>query len=796
MRQRQEAKETNKMTEEFAVVGKRIPRRDAPEKTTGAAKYTVDIKLPGMLIGKVLRSPYPHAKIIKIDTSKAKKLRGVEAVITIDDVPNKVFNCAMSNAAIEGAAVAAEVTKAHAEEGGGLTEKAAFVGDVLDQRVLSDTARFMGDAIAAIAAIDEGIAEEALGLIDVEYEPLPAVFDPEEAMKPGAPIVHDATKNNVIVDASFSFDEDVGKGFKEADCVVEGTFRTSRQKHCQLEASGAVASFDANGRLTVWSPGQAPYPMLDIISGLFDIPEGMIRWLTPYVGGAFGHYTSLWAEPICIALAQKTGKPVKLVYTREEEFSVTDSRQPAILSGKMGVKKDSTITAIETKAITNAGAYVCHAASTSAASMAWFFASYHFQNREGMGKVVYTNTPCTGGFRGYGNCRGMFELEQLVDMAAENIGMDPLEFRLKNIKRTGEAGWVPGLPIENSGIEECIRRGAERIGWKEKWAQKKKEGIRRRGVGMACTIHSSSAYPFLMEHTSSFIKLNADGSANLSVNPVEIGVGIQETCAQIAAEALGVRSEDIHIVSGDTDINMYDLGTFSSRSTYVVGMSVLKAAQEAKEKLLKRASEKLGVSPKELEAREGQIYVKAAPEKRISVADVVRATLYNYQLGKGEHISGTCSFQPVQSPIFQASFAEVEVDTETGEVKVLRIIVAHDIGRAINPTTVEGQLQGGLIQGLGYALHEDLVIDSKTGKVLTDSFATYKIPSTLDIPEIEVILVEQPVASGPFGAKSVGESGMILVAPVIANAIYNAVGVRITELPMTPERVLKALKAK
>jgi xanthine dehydrogenase molybdenum-binding subunit len=784
------------MTEEFAVVGKRLPRRDAPEKTTGAAKYTVDIQLPGMLMAKVLRSPYPHAKIIKVDTSKAKRLRGVEAVITIDDVPNKVFNCAMSNAVIEGAPVALEVTAGRAEEGGGLTEEAAFAGDVLDQRVFSDKARFVGDAIAAVAATSEAIAEEALGLIEVKYEPLPAVFDAEEAMKPGAPIIHEATKNNVVVDAPFSFDEDVAKGFKEADCVVEGTFRTSKQKHCQLEASGAVASFDVNGRLTVWSPTQAPHVMLKIISNLFDIPEGMIRWLTPYVGGAFGHYCSLWAEPICIALAQKTGKPVKLAYTREEEFITTDSRQPAILRGRMGVKKDSTITALETKAITNAGAYVCHGAETTAASMAWFFAAYHCQNREGKANVVYTNTPCTGGFRGYGNCRGMFELEQLVDMAAENIGLDPVEFRLKNIKHTGEPGWVPGLPIESSGIEECIRRGAARIGWKEKWAHKKKDGIRQRGVGMACTIHSSSAYPFLMEHTSSFIKLNPDGSANLSVNPVEIGVGIHEVCAQIAAEALGVRAEDIHLVSGDTDKNMFDLGTFSSRSTYVVGMSVFKAAQEAKKKLLKRASEKLGVPAEALETREGQIYTRAAPGKRISIAEVARDTLYNFQTGQSEHISGICSFQPKQSPIFQASFAEVEVDTETGEVKVLRIVVAHDIGRAINPSNVEGQLQGGLIQGLGYALCEDFIIDSKTGKVLTDSFATYKIPSTLDIPEIEVILVEQPVASGPFGAKSVGESGMILVAPVIANAIYNAVGVRMTELPMTPEKVLKALKTK
>lgn len=783
------------MTEEFAVVGKRIPRRDAPEKTTGAAKYTVDIQLPGMLIGKVLRSPYPHAKILKIDTSRAEKLRGVAAVITIDDVPNKVFNCAMSNAVIEGAAVAVEVTEEHVEEGGGLTEKAAFVGDVLDQRVLTDKARFVGDAVAAVAAINESIAEEALELIDVEYEKLPAVFDSEEAMKPGAPRIHDAAEGNIAVHQPFPFDEDVEKGFKEADYIVEGTFRTSKQKHCQLEASSCVANFDATGRLTIWSPGQAPHPFKKMVAGLFDIPEGMIRWLTPYVGGAFGHYASLWAEPICIALARKTGKPVKLAYTREEEFIATDSRAPAILTGKMGVKKDGTITSMQTKAISNAGAYVCHAASTTAASMAWFFALYRYLNREGEADVVYTNTPCTGAFRGYGNPRAMFELEQLVDMAAESIGMDPLEFRLKNIKRTGEPSWIPGLPIENSGAEECIKRGAERIGWKEKRTQKK-EGIRRRGVGMACAIHSASAYPFLMEQSNAFIKLNSDGSANLMVSPVEIGVGILETLCQIAAEELGVHAEDIHIVHGDTDITMFDLGTFSSRSTYVLGMAVLKAAREAKKKLLERAARRLGVSAEELETKDRRIYVKTAPEKGVSVAEIARDTLYNYELGKGEHISGKYSFQPTHSPIFQASFAEVEVDTETGEVKVLKMVVAHDIGRAINPMTVEGQLEGGAVQGLGYTLTEDFAVDKNTGKIITDSFATYKIPSTLDIPEIEVILVEQPVASGPFGAKSVGESGMILVAPIIANAIYNAVGVRITELPMTPEKVLKALKAK
>jgi xanthine dehydrogenase molybdenum-binding subunit len=309
-------------------------------------------------------------------------------------------------------------------------------------------------------------------------------------------------------------------------------------------------------------------------------------------------------------------------------------------------------------------------------------------------------------------------------------------------------------------------------------------------------IHSSGAYPFLMEHSSAFIKLNSDGSANLMINPVEIGCGILETCAQIAAEELGVHAEDIHVFSGDTDITMFDLGTFSSRSTYVLGMAVQKAAQNAKQKLLERAGERLGVSSQELVARDRQIFVKGDPRKSLSVAEVARDAMYDYETEKGVHISGQSSFQPSHSPVFQANFAEVEVDIETGEVRVLRIVVAHDIGRAINPLTVEGQLEGAIIQGLGYAMTEDFVVDENTGNTVTDAFSTYKIPSTLDIPEIDMILVEQPVASGPFGAKSVGESGMVLTPAVLANAIYDAIGVRITELPMTPERVLRALKTK
>ena len=780
------------MAGKFSVAGQRVPRRDAPDKATGAAQYTVDIKLPGMLYGKVLRSPYPHARVLEVDVSRAERLPGVKAVLTPKDLPNRLFNCAMSNAVIEGAPVVAEAGNKHHDQEGGLTETAAFVGDVLDQRVLTDRARFVGDAVAAVAAVSEAVAEEALDLIEVRYEKLLAVFDPGEAMEPGAPQVHDAAEGNVVAHDSFGFGEDVKKGFAESDYVVEGVFHTSKQKHAQLEPSSAVASFDPGGGLTVWSPAQAPQAMRKIVAGLFDIPEKNIRWFSPFVGGAFGHYTSLWAEPICVALAKKAGLPVKLAYTREEEFVTTDSRQPAVFTARMGVTKDATIKALTQEVVTDAGAYCCHAASTTAASMAWLLNLYRCENREAQADIVYTNTPYTGGMRGYGNPRGMFVLEQLVDMASEKIGMDPVEFRLKNIRGSHEPSWIPGLLVESSGARECLIRGAQKLGWPKKKARKKL-GIKRRGVGVATCIHSSSAYPFLLERSDAVVKLNPDGSVHLLISPVEIGAGTVDTCAMIAAEELGLRPERIRVFHGDTDLDVVELGTFSSRSVYVLGMAVLQAARDAKTKALARAADKLDVSPEVLVVRDGSIYVHNAPKRRLSFAEVAADGASGDQAGETEGIVGHASHLPTNSPIFQACFAEVEVDTETGVIRPLRLVIAHDIGYAINPMAVEGQLEGGAIMGVGYALTEEFALDQQTGKVITDSFATYKIPSMLDCPRIDVILVETPVASGPYGAKSVGESGMICVAPAIANAVYDAVGVRVMELPITPERVLREL---
>ncbi len=471
------------MKQDFSVVGKRLPRFDAFEKATGAAKYTVDIKLPGMLIGRVLRSPHPHANILNIDTSKAEKLPGVIAVITGKDAPQTRYSRSKGS-----------VTMVNPEK---LIE---------DEMVFNDKARLIGDPVAAVAAINERIADEALGLIEVEYEVLPAVFDSVEAMKPGAPKIHDSAENNVALYTTF-IEGDAEKGFQEADFIIEETFHSSKQKLVHLEPSACVASFDRIGRLTIWSPGQHAFPFRRKISEIFDIPEGKITWITPHVGGAFGNGQSLRAEPICIALARKAGKPVKLEYTSEEDFIATETRQPCLMTGKIGFKKDGTMTALQLKMIGNSGAYISQCIKTTKVVLVMFGALYRCPVYA-EGYSIYTNTVVSGGLRGYGAPQGYYILEQLVDMAAEKIGMDPIEIRLINHKRAGDPSMYSfvskdkeigtetrkPMPIESCQLPECLRRGAEGIGWKEKRIAKK-EGTIKRGVGVACYIYLSSAFP-------------------------------------------------------------------------------------------------------------------------------------------------------------------------------------------------------------------------------------------------------------------------------------------------------------
>jgi len=775
------------MKPELSVVGKRLPDISGVEKVSGAVRFISDISLPGMLIGKVLHSPYAHAGISQIDTSEAEKLRGVKAVITYKDSPQKQFTGTLMNLqCVEGIE--------------------AF--GVYDRLVLEDKVRYVGDAVAAVAAIDERTAEEAIGLIKVKYEPLPAVFDEMEAMKNDAPKIHGRVQKrqadgfpgeaivekNIAVHVAHKPIGDVEQGFRDADYIIEESAYTSKQRQSPLETFHCIAIFDAIGKLTLWTQTQLPYLTRRMIAYIFDMPEGMIRVRNEYTGGAFGLGLAVSREPICILLAKKTGRPVKLIYTRPEDFVDRPTRScvgPYTI--KMGVKKDGTITAVERKVIANSGAYVeCSALSgliaTSVANPLYRRDSYKAEI-----DAVYTNKLSCGAMRGFGNPEETFIREQVMDEAAEKIGMDPLEFRLKNLCQIGDPGtFGPEFPLTSIAMADCIKAGAEKIGWKEKRG-KKQQGTRRRGVGVSCMAHNSGAYPAHAEISNAIIKFNEDASVTLTVFPASIGTLAFGTLAQIAAEELGLSYEDVHVVWGDTDATAFEIGSHASRTTYIIGNTVQRAAAEAKKKLLKRAATKLGVSPEELDIRNKKIFVKSKPEKIISAAEITKEGLYTR--GDVEQITGTCSFRPSTSPPpYQAVFTEVEVDTETGEVEVVKMVVVNDSGISINPMVVEGQLEGGAAQGLGYALWEHPVMDNRTGEVLTTDFDTYKIASTLDIPEMELILIEQPEPTGPFGAKGVGEPGCVNQAASVANAIYDAVGIRILELPMTPEKVLKELK--
>ncbi len=764
------------MSHDALVVQSRVPRWGAYERVTGAAKYTADIKPTGMLIGKILTSPYPHARIAKVDKSKAEALPGVEGVIAFEDIPKKTFIPSKHHLTLR--------PHYHPEE------------EIRDMYVLTDKARFVGDKIAAVAAVDEATAEKALELIEVEYEVLEAVFDPMEAMRPGSPVVHDFAKNNIPLRMHFPGSQgDVEKGFQEADCVIEDTFHSSKQQISQMEPSACVASFGPDGRLTIWSPNQSVFLHRTKIAELFDMPEGMIRWITPHVGGSFGKHGSLHAEPVCIALAKKTGKPVKVEYSREEDFFGTETRQTFITQAKIGVKKNGAIVALEEKLISDGGAYFSRSRVTSLVNIGAFTGLYRCANTSADLECVYTNTPTTGGIRGYGNSEATSVLEQLVDRAAAEIGMDPVELRLKNVKRAGDLS-NSGLPMRACSLEELIRLGAEKVGWREKRARDKQNGCKRYGIGMAIMMDVSGAYPSNIQSRNAYLKFNEDGSINLMVSAYDMGQNLAGTCAQIAAEALGIRYEDVHMVTGDTDTTMFDTGVQASAGLYQMGNAVLDAAQQAKKRLLERAAKKMGSVAEELDIRDRRIYLKSNPSIGISVGEVTRQATYNFE-GDNENISAKGTFSPSDNPPpFAAVFAEVEVDTQTGDVEVMKILYVNDSGTPINPATVEGQIEGGVGQAIGYTLTESYVVNRKTGRLETDNFNTYMIPSALDMPEIEMVLYQDPVASGPFGAKAVGHSTTIAVNPAIANAIYDAVGVSITDMPATAEKILEAMNVR
>ncbi|HMK65871.1 MAG TPA: molybdopterin cofactor-binding domain-containing protein [Thermodesulfobacteriota bacterium] len=756
------------MEKEFEVVGQRLPMHDAAAKVKGTAQFTDDIVLPGMLYGKILRSPLPHAKILHVDTSRAAKLPGVKGVVTGQDIPDRPY---------------------------GIVPKAR------DEHALArGKVRYIGDDVAAVCAIDPEIAEEALELIKVEYEELPAVFDPLEAIKEGAPLVHDNVPNNVSFYIKKEFG-DVEKAFSESDYVFEDTFYSQAVNHAPMEPHAAIAQYDPlRGEVTLYSSTQIPFFLRRNLSATLMIPESKVRVIKPKVGGGFGQKIDMFAKDFCAAwFARETGKPVKFVYEREEVFISTRQRHPMYITVRTGMKKDGTIHAQQFRAYADGGAFNSTAPTMIALSCYFLMIPYRVNNLIYEGRHVYTNKPVGGAMRGHGIPQARFAVERQLDMIAERIGLDPVDVRLKNSIEAGEPHPAKFI-INTCGFSDCLKKAAEAIGWKEKRGKLPKG----RGIGIAGASFPSGVSNMSHISSGSLVQLGQDGAVNVLSGAADIGQGAETVISQIVAEVLGVPMEDIRITAADTGLTPLDPGTFGSGVTVRAGNAARLAAQEVREKLFKLVAEKLKANVEELVAKDRMIYVKELPDRGMSLKDAIKA--YQYADLPMPIVGRAAWFPPATEPTtlfkedgnfspsysFMAQAAEVGVNLETGQIKLLKMVTAHDCGRAINPMLVEGQLEGSVVGGMGQALYENILVEK--GQVMNPSFLDYGFPTFLEMPEIEAIEVETDDPIGPFGAKEAGEGTQLSPAPAIVNAIYDAIGVDFKELPVTPDQILEWLE--
>ena len=755
--------------ENLKVVGKKIPKLDAPLKATGAAQYIQDIKLPGMLYGKILYSKYPHAKILKIDTSKAERLPGVKAVVTAKDMPpNFRIGFMKDNPPLKS-------------------------GKVLSIR----------DEIAAVAATSQEIAEEAISLIEVEYEELPGIFDPLEAMKEGAPILHEEAKSNVLKLPWRLVCGDVEKAKQESAFIAEDTFSTQWVTHCCLGTSGCIALFDMQNNLTMYSNTQIPsLAQNDFVEALnaFGLKNRRVRIIQAVIGGGFGSKLDTYAyEYIAILLALKTKKPVKIVFTREEEFFATSPRQCTITKISQGCDKEGRLTFREVEMILDNGAYTSWGATTPSVMMLPISSLYKVPNVKYTAKCVYTNNTYCQAMRGYGNPQATFAIESNLDQLAEKASIDPLELRKINANEPGEIT-PQRFKITSCGMKECIEEVAKRLNWKEKRGKDK-----GRGVGMASLIHvGGGARVYKSDGCGTIIKMDDFGKVDVFTGASDIGQGSDTVIAQIVAEVLGIPIEDVNVINNDTEVCPWDVGVHASRTTFVAGNAALGAANRIRQQILDAASKILEEEPSNLDIKDSIIFSTKNPEKSIPLGKALRRI--HYTTG-GKMLMAEYFYDPANenfdrefkgnlsvSYAYGAHGVEVEVDKETGKVKILNYIAAHDVGKAINPLLLEGQIYGGGLQGIGYALGEKMVY--RNGRLMNGNFLDYKIPTVKDVPPIQPVIVETEEKEGPFGAKGIGEPGLVPTAPAIANAIYDAIGVRIKDLPITPEKVLAAIKAK
>jgi len=775
------------MQRSFNILGKVTPRKDGVARVTGQERYPSDVILPRMLYGRILSSPYAHARIKHIDASEAEAMGAV--VITWDDVPHTRFN-----------------------------QRIITIPPVLhkDFTVLADKVRRMGEPVAAVAAKTEYLAEQAVRAIKVEYEPLPVLTDPFEAMKPGAIPIHETVlwgdkeieiENNIACTREIE-EGDVDRAFAEADIVVEGTFRTPKIYHMQLEPKTAVCRPEPDGGLTVWATTQSIHNVRIILGELFDIPLSKIDVVRMPVGGTFGSSIQMNTPiPICAALALKAGRPVKLSMTREEDF-LEHTRYWTQIHLRLAAKKDGTLLGAEMELVTDIGAHNIQPYSFLGVCIGWLVSMYKLSNVRYKGIAVYTNKTPSCAMQGFGNPQVTFAVESLMDELAERLGVDPVELRLRNYVGLGDTFWGQGplvrSIVRSDGVSQLLERGKEIIGWDRREPPEAKAGRYRRGIGMARGFHTSSAGApqpgDVIDFSGAMVKVNKDGSIDVVTAVMDHGGGTLEAIAKLVAEALCVPLDKVNVVPAGTATTVYDCVTHATRGVYAGGGAAYKAAQEVRQELLETAARYLNVMPDALDLKldeergQGVVYAPAIPDRQMTIEELAtRCWMESWKT-----IAAVVSYRPTNCPpAYVSVFVEVEVDTWTGRVRTVRAAMGSDCGTVINPDMAAGQLEGGLSKGVGFALYEDNRWD-KDGHVLSRGYLIdAKIPGVDESPLLKDLITyfaETYEPTGPFGAKGIGEAATNPVAAAYANAVYNAIGVRFYELPITPEKVLAALK--
>jgi 4-hydroxybenzoyl-CoA reductase subunit alpha len=750
-------------------VGKSVPKVDALTKATGSAKFTNDIILPNMLHGKILRSPHPHARILSIDTAEARRLPGVKAIITGKDTP---------------------------------AERYGVFPHTRDQYLLAiDKVRYIGEEVAAVAAVDEETAQEALDLIKVDYEPLMAVFEPLEAVKDGAPVIHDHAPNNVSSEVLIEIG-DIEQGFKDSASILEERFEADGLSHCQMEPYAALASYDPSSKkLMMWMPHQSPFTKQKGLSNTLKIPLGNIRVLKSYIGGAFGGRSEVSPADFCAALlSMQCGRPVKISYSREETFSMTRQKHPWTIDIKMGCNGDGELRALKTKVIADGGAYNSTGAIAISVSYAMLESTYRIPHVRYEAIRPYSNNPIRGAMKGHGVQQFFFAFESMLDMLAKEVGLDPVEIRLKNIVKEGER-LNSGSYVTSCGLRDTLIQTTESSHFQEK--SKRRSG--NRGMGISCCSMINGFNMGFRSGSTAYIKFNEEGEATLFTGTTDNGQGNDSMMVQIAAEELGLPMEDIILISADTELTSLDPGSYSMSSTFVSANAVKAAALDARRQLLELAADELEANVLDIELKNKRAFVKGSPTMDVPIKKLI---INAYR--KGKPVYGSGHFRPdieykrdwtgkgqqkgqmTGAYSYGTAIAEVDVDMETGEVGVLKVTAAHDCGRAINPVAVQGQMDGSLGFAWGQALSEGLLMDK--GQVVNANFMDYKLPIALDMPEMNSMIIESNDPNGPYGAKEAAEALHPAIISAIANAIANAVGIRPKSLPITREKILELLE--